>query len=435
MLKTYYEPEKFLSFLKHREKGFQEVMSEAGAIVSDIEIRGEAALLEYVRKFDGFNASSASDLLVKSREVERAYSLAGGSFIKSIKRAAKNVEAFHREQMKRRSGFICRKKGLVSGEKILPVQRAGVYIPGGRAAYPSSAIMNVMPAIAAGVPEIIAATPPSAGGDINPYTLAALGIAGVSRIYRMGGAHAVAAMAFGAGVARVDKITGPGNAYVAAAKLLIQQKTNTGIDSVAGPTEVVIIIDSRADPVFAAADMLSQAEHGGDSMAVLISVSKAAAESTMREVARQSELSPRKEIIKKCLEENGAVIMVKSMKKALELSDRIAPEHLGLHVIDPWEKMSRIKNAGAVFLGGYSPESAGDYFAGPNHVLPTAGRAVCSSSLGVDDFLKRMNFVCSERSWLIKSSEDIIRLAEAEGLNAHAEAVRLRTNKKKGRKK
>lgn len=435
MLKTYYEPEKFLSFLKHREKGFQNVMSEAGGIVSDIEIRGEAALLEYVRRFDGFNASSASDLLVKSREVERAYSLAGKGFIQSIKRAAKNVEAFHREQMKRRSGFICRKKGLVSGEKILPVQRAGVYIPGGRAAYPSSAVMNIIPAKVAGVPEIIAATPPSAGGDINPYTLAALGIAGVSRIYRMGGAHAVAAMAFGAGLARVDKITGPGNAYVAAAKLLIQQKTNTGIDSVAGPTEVVIIADSRADPVFAAADMLSQAEHGGDSMAVLISVSKSAAENTMGEIARQSELSPRKEIIKKCLEENGAVIMVKSMKKALELSDRIAPEHLGLHVRNPWEKMSRIKNAGAVFLGGYSPESAGDYFAGPNHVLPTAGRAVYSSPLGVDDFLKRMNFMCSDRSWLVKSSGDIIRLAEAEGLYAHAGAVRLRTKKKKGSKK
>ena len=424
-----------MNFLENREKSFQDVIKKAAGIVSGIESGGERALLEYVLKFDGFRAGSVSDLLVKRREIDNAYRLAGKSFIQSMKKAVKNVESFHREQMKRRSGFVSVKKGLTTGERLLPVERVGVYIPGGSAAYPSSAVMNVIPARTAGVPEIIAATPPSAGGAVNPYTLSALGLAGVSRIYKMGGAHAVAAMAFGAGMARVHKITGPGNAYVAAAKLLIQQRTNVGIDSVAGPTEVVIIADGRAAPAFAAADMLAQAEHGGDSMPVLITASRAAAGKIRAEISRQAGLSPRREIINKCLRDNAAVIILKSMKRALELSDRIAPEHLGLHVEKPWEIMARVRNAGAVFLGGYSPETAGDYFAGPNHVLPTSGRAVYSSPLGVDDFLKRINFLHSDRTWIEKSSADIIRIAEAEGLYAHAEAVRLRLKQKKGRKK
>ncbi len=435
MVKTYYGPEEFLRFLANREKGFRDVMAKAVGIVSGIESRGERALLEYVLKFDGLKAGSVSDLLVKRDEIESAYSLAGRDFLRSIKKAVKNVEGFHKEQMTRRTGFISVKKGLTTGERVLPVGKAGVYIPGGRAAYPSSAVMNVVPARVAGVPEIIAATPPSPGGGIDPYTLSALGLAGVSRIYKMGGAHAIAAMAFGAGVPRVHRITGPGNAYVAAAKLLVQQRTNVGIDSVAGPTEVAIIADGGADAAFVAADLLAQAEHGGDSMAVLITTSKAAMEKIRAEVLRQADLSPRKEIIKKCLKDNAALILMKSMKRALELSDRIAPEHLGLHVKNPGGMMERVKNAGAVFLGGYSPESAGDYFAGPNHVLPTSGRAVYSSPLGVDDFLKRMNIVHSDRSWLERSSGDIIRIAEAEGLSAHAEAVRIRITRKKGRNK
>ncbi len=433
MIKIYCDTGKFLKDFEKKKQGFRNVILEAEAIVSDIESRKERALLEYVLKFDGLKAGAVSELLVGKKELDRAYSKAGKKFIQSMKKARKNIRDFHERQMKTRSGFVLEKKGLAAGERLIPVQRAGVYIPGGKGAYPSSVLMNVIPAMVAGVPEIIAAAPPSDGGRINHYTLAAFRLAGVDRIYMMGGAHAIAAMAFGAGMRRVNKIAGPGSAYVSAAKLIAAQRTNVGIDAVAGPTEVLIIADAKADAGFAAADMLSQAEHGCDSTALLVTTSRVMADKVVREIRRQARLSPRKEIIQSSVGANSAVAVVKSLKAAVELSDIIAPEHLGLHVENPMRLLGRVKNAGAVFLGGYSPESAGDYFAGPNHVLPTSGNAVHSSALGVDDFLKRINFIYSDKSWLEASSSHIIRIAEAEGFYAHAEAVRIRIKQKKGK--
>lgn len=433
-MRTFNRAEELLEFIAGRQRGFRKILEEADVIVSGVEARGERALLEYALKFDGLRAESAAGLLVPESEIKKACGSVGSGFLASLEKAVKNVGRFHREQLKRRKGFAIRKNGFEAGELVLPVESAGLYIPGGKAAYPSSAVMNAVPAKVAGVRRIIAATPPSPDGKVNPFTLAALHASGVSRIYRMGGAHAVAAMAFGAGIPRVRKIAGPGSAYVAAAKLLVQQKTSVGIDSPAGPTEVVLIADSGAEPSFVSADLVAQAEHGPDSMSVLISTSISAAKRITKEAETRAEASPRKKIIEKCLEENSAWVVVNNLSEALALSDRIAPEHLGLHIKEPGAALPRVRNAGAVFLGGYSPESAGDYFAGPNHVLPTSGRAVYSSPLGVDDFLKRTNYLHSGKQWLSKASGDIIRLAEAEGLYAHAEAVRVRMAGKKGEK-
>ncbi len=434
MVKKYEDIEKFLESLDKREAGFKEILSRCDCIVSAVQDRGEEALLQYIREFDGLRAGCVGELLVGDDEFGEALASVDKGFVESMRKAVANVEAFHREQKKRIRGFSIEKQGLITGEKIIPVQCAGVYVPGGKGAYPSSVIMNVIPARVAGVPEITAATPPGDDGRVNRFTLAAFALSGIKKVYKMGGAQAIAAMAFGVGMPRAQKIAGPGNAYVSAAKLLVQQKTNVGIDSVAGPTEVVIIADGNANPGFIAADLLSQAEHGGDSMPILITTSAGVADRTLAAIHKQLECSPRARIIAECLKANAAFVIVKSMKEAVELSDLIAPEHLGLHVREPWRLFELIRNAGAVFLGGYSPESAGDYFAGPNHVLPTAGRAVFASALGVNDFLKRVNFVCSDEVWLGKAARHIIKIAEAEGFHAHAEAVRLRTDKKKGKR-
>ena len=409
--------------LKRSPNNYSEYESTVNDILADVRERGDQALFEYTLKFDRF-ALNEDNIRVTRAEIEEAYGLLDDGLLDIIRRSADNIRAFHKKQL-RSSWFDAKEDGTILGMKMTPIGRAGVYVPGGKAAYPSSVLMNVIPAKVAGVGEIIMTTPPGLDGKVNPGTLAAADIAGVDAIYKAGGAQAVGAMAFGTrSVPKVDKLTGPGNIFVALAKKAVYGYV--GIDSIAGPSEILVLADGTANPKYVAADLLSQAEHDELASAILITTSQELA----RQVSEQAdaftrELS-RKDIIQKSLDNYGYILLADSMEEAVDAANEIASEHLEILTANPFEVMTKIRNAGAIFLGEYSSEPLGDYFAGPNHILPTNGTAKFFSPLNVDDFMKKTSIISYSREALGKVHRDIETFAESEGLTAHANSIRVR---------
>ena len=391
------------------------------AIIADVRKNRDSALFAYTEKFDGAKLSS---LRVSEKEIEAAVESVDPQLLEVMSEAAQNIADYHEKQI-RHDYSMMEKDGVVLGQRVLPLERVGVYVPGGTAAYPSTVLMDTVPARLAGVKEIIMVTPPGKDGRISPNILAAAYIAGVSRIYKVGGAQAIAALAYGTeSIPAVDKIVGPGNAYVAEAKK--QVFGQVGIDMVAGPSEVLIIADGKSDPRFVAADLLSQAEHDRMASAVLITDSRELAEQVRDEIEAQLKTLEREEIARASIDNNGKIIVTENLRKAAEVSNRIAPEHLELCMDDPFAFLSLITNAGSVFLGRWNPEPVGDYFAGPNHTLPTMGTARFYSPLGVDDFVKKMQFSYFTKDALARDAMKISMFARSEGLTAHARAVEIR---------
>ena len=394
------------------------VVSSVKEIIAGVISRGDIALREYTEKFDGC-AIDAFEVPVAA--IEAAVRETGEEFIGVMERAARNIEAFHRNQI--RQGFIMTPgDGIVLGQRILPLERVGIYIPGGTAAYPSCLLMNCIPAKLAGVSEIILATPPSKSGGVNTAILAAAKIAGVSRVFSIGGAQAIAALAYGTqSVPRVDKVVGAGNAYVAEAKR--QVFGVVGIDMIAGPSDILVIADNNANPYLVAADMLSQCEHGADSIAVLLTDSEKLASEVRGAIEEQLEALPRKDVARESVERNGKIVVAESIEQAFMISNELAPEHLEIFLGEPFLYLDRVRNAGSVFLGGNTPEALGDYYAGPNNTIPTSGTARFSSPLSVDDFVKKSSFTYYSADSLRKAGNDIVEFAHKEGLTAHALSV------------
>lgn len=400
--------------------------SAVAEIIETVKKGGDEALFSYTEKFDHCKMD-ASHIRVTREEIDEAYQKVDADFVEVMKKSAANIRAFHEKQL-RNSWFDPKPDGTILGMKILPIAIAGVYVPGGKAAYPSSVLMNVLPAKVAGVERIIMTTPPGADGKVNPGTLVAAHIAGVDEIYKVGGAQAIAAMAFGTqSIPKVDKITGPGNIFVALAKKACFGYVS--IDSIAGPSEILVIADETANPRYVAADLLSQAEHDELASAILITTSKTLADQVSIEVDRFVANLSRREIIEKSLNNYGYILMVDSLDEAADTANEIASEHLEILTKDPFAMMTKIRNAGAIFLGEYSSEPLGDYFAGPNHVLPTNGTARFFSPLNVDDFLKKTSIISYSRPALEKIHQDIECFAENEGLTAHANSIRVRFEK------
>lgn len=398
-------------------------------ILADVKENGDAALLRYCEKFDGASAADGFALEVSEAEFEAAFEAVGPKLVGVMERAAANIRAFHEKQV--RNSFIVNtddRPGVLMGQKVVPLDKAGLYVPGGTAAYPSSVLMNAIPAKIAGVKEIVMVTP-SKGGTVNPVILAAARIAGVTRIFKVGGAQAIAALAYGTEtIPRVDKITGPGNAYVAEAKK--QVFGQVAIDMIAGPSEILVVADGTCNPKYVAADMLSQAEHDKMASAVLVTDSQALAEAVSAELERQLSLLPREEIARASIDDYGKIIVADDLHAAIEIANEIAPEHLELCVDNPFDYLDEIRHAGSVFLGKNCPEALGDYFAGPNHTLPTSGTARFSSPLSVDDFVKKYQYSYYTLDALQQVAEDVAAFAESEGLTAHARSVTLRCGKK-----
>lgn len=410
-------PEQILS---QRDVAYVSVEESVKKVLNDVSERGDAALREYELRFDGVQID---DFAVTAEEIDAAVAAVGAEYIRILKRAAANIERFHRAQI--RSDFSMNYDGITVGERFIAVQSAGLYVPGGTARYPSSVLMNCVPAKLAGVQNIIICTPPSKDGRIPDGILAAAKVAGADKVYKVGGAQAIAAMAYGTeSIPKVDKIVGPGNVYVATAKKLVQGIC--GIDMIAGPSEILVIADETANADWLAADLLSQAEHDKLASAIMITDSEALATAVSAAVEKRLEKLPRREIAAESIKNNGKIIITESIMQAAELSDRIAPEHLELAVARPEKLLEQIKNAGSVFLGHYTPEATGDYMAGTNHTLPTGGTARFSSPLGVDDFIKKTQFIKMSREALENYYRDIAAFAESEGLNAHAESVKAR---------
>ncbi|CQR51345.1 histidinol dehydrogenase [Paenibacillus riograndensis] len=414
------------------EYGTPEQNKAVKEIVADIKQEGDAALLRYTERFDGA-ALTAAGLRVTEEELQAAYGRVEESFVTAIRAAAANIRAFHARQ-KRNSWMDLQPDGTILGQIIRPLKRVGVYVPGGKAAYPSSVLMNVIPAQIAGVPEIVMVTPPSTGGTegIDPYILVAAAEAGVNEIYRVGGAQAIAALAFGtASIAPVDKICGPGNIYVALAKREVYGAVD--IDSIAGPSEIVVLADDTAEAAYVAADLLSQAEHDEMASAILVTPSQRLAEAVAAEVERQLRELPREAIARASVDNYGAIIVVDSLAEGISVVNRLAPEHLEIVTEDPMGLLGSIENAGAVFLGPYSSEPVGDYFAGPNHIIPTNGTARFSSPVDVDDFIKKSSLIYYSKEALLQDGATIIELARREGLEGHARAIEIRLqNEAKG---
>lgn len=391
-------------------------------IVNEVRARGDDAVFEFTRKIDGTELDT-KNILVDKNEIDDAEKIIEREIKNALDRAAANIKRFHEEQMPR-SWITYRDHGSILGQTIVPLERVGIYVPGGTAAYPSSVLMNAIPARVAGVGEIIMCVP-SKGGAVNPNVLYAAKLAGVDRIYKIGGAQAIAAMAFGtATIPRVDKITGPGNIFVTLAKKEVYGHCD--IDMLAGPSEILIIADESADPKYAAADMLSQAEHDPLSCSIVIATDVELAHKIAVEVERQLKELPRREIAQAAIDRNGLIISARSLDEAIDFANTSAPEHLELLVKEPFTVLPKIKNAGAIFLGAYSPEPLGDYLAGPNHVLPTGGTARYFSVLNVETFLRRVSVISYSRKALLEAADDIERLARAEGLEAHARAIKER---------
>lgn len=410
-------PEQIVS---QRDVAYVSVEESVKKVLNDVSERGDAALREYELRFDGVQID---DFAVTAEEIDAAVAAVGAEYVRILKRAAANIERFHRAQI--RSDFSMNYDGITVGERFIPVQSAGLYVPGGTARYPSSVLMNCVPAKLAGVQNIIICTPPSKDGRIPDGILAAAKVAGADKVYKVGGAQAIAAMAYGTeSIPKVDKIVGPGNVYVATAKKLVQGIC--GIDMIAGPSEILVIADETANADWLAADLLSQAEHDKLASAIMITDSEALATAVSAAVEKRLEKLPRREIAAESIKNNGKIIITESIMQAAELSDRIAPEHLELAVARPEKLLEQIKNAGSVFLGHYTPEATGDYMAGTNHTLPTGGTARFSSPLGVDDFIKKTQFIKMSKEALENYYLDIAAFAESEGLNAHAESVKAR---------
>lgn len=391
-------------------------------IVGDVRRDGDEAVIKYTKLIDR-TEFTPEEFVVTEAEYEAAYQEADPAVVESLRKAAENVRRYHQEQ-KPNSWMTYRDKGSILGQSVIPLDRVGIYVPGGTAAYPSSVIMNAMPAVVAGVKEIIMMVPPK-NGKINPYVLVAAKEAGVSKIFKIGGAQAIAAMAFGTEtIPRVDKITGPGNIFVTLAKKAVYGHCD--IDMLAGPSEILIVADKTADPAYTAADMLSQAEHDMLASSIVITDSLELAEKVAVEAEKQLKVLPREEITRASLDRNGMIIITEDIMQAVELANVSAPEHMEVLTEQPFQLLPYIRHAGAVFLGAYSPEPLGDYFAGPNHVLPTGGTARYYSVLNVETFMKRTSIISYTQEQLDAVSDDVIRLAEAEGLQAHANAVKLR---------
>ncbi len=392
-------------------------------IVNDIKNNGDEAFFKYTKNFDNVEINK-SNVLVTKEEIDYAYSKVDSKLIEVIRHSAKRIKAFH-EKQKRISWIEPEKGGELLGQLILPLASAGVYVPGGKAAYPSSVLMNVIPAKVAGVEKIIMITPPGKDGKISSNTIVSAIEAGVTHIYKGGGAQAIAALAFGTeSIPKTDKIVGPGNIYVALAKRCVFGYV--GLDSVAGPSEILIIADKTANPIYVAADLLSQAEHDELASSVLITTNTKLAEKVNYEVEKQTEFLERKEIIKKSLDNYGAIIVVDNINSAVSLCNKIAPEHLEICTEEPFFILPKIRNAGAVFLGNYTPEPLGDYMAGPNHVLPTSGTAKFFSPLSVDDFIKKSSILSFSKEAFERLGDDVIKFAQAEGLTAHANSIKVR---------
>ncbi len=407
-------------FESRRIRLAEEVDKVVAGILGDIRDHDDHALMTYTLQFDRVDLK-AIGIQVPEHELKKAFNALPEDLRATLQKARDNIRSFHQKGLPQ-SWMAWETDQVVLGQRVLPLERVGVYVPGGRAAYPSSLLMGVVPAQVAGVKEIIVTTPCGPKGRVNSTILAAAHLLGIEKVYRIGGAQAIAAMAYGTDtVPRVDKIIGPGNIYVATAKKMLYGQC--GIDMVAGPSEVVIIADETADPAHAAADLLAQAEHDPLASSILITCDEKCARNVKVEAAKQTAALPRREIIETSLEKYGGIILADGLDACAELSNQLAPEHLGLHVGDPWGLLGKITNAGAVFLGPYSPEAVGDYWAGPNHVLPTNGSARFFSPLRTSDFLKTSSVVYYSKTALQKNGADIVRFARSEGLEAHAQAI------------
>ena len=421
-----------IKILKYNEVDNNEIFSRVKnsinveAIVTDIinnvRTNGDKALYEYCEKFDKAQLSS---LLVSEEEIDEAFSLVEPQFIEILKKAAANIRKFHEKQV-RNSFIINDENGIVIGQKVIPVDRAGLYVPGGTAAYPSTVLMDSIPAKIAGCKEVVMVTPPSADGKVNPVILAAAKVAGIDKIFKVGGAQAIAALAYGTeSVPKVDKIVGPGNAFVAEAKKQVYGVVS--IDMIAGPSEILIVADGKTNPKHAAADLLSQAEHDKLASAVLVTDSMKLAVAVQNELEVQIPQLLRSEIARTSIDNNGKIIVADDLMKAIEISNEIAPEHLELCIDNPFDYLDSIRHAGSIFMGRNCPEALGDYFAGPNHTLPTSGTAKFSSPLSVDDFVKKTQYTYYTKDALNRVAKDVAFFAEKEGLTAHAKSAIIRT--------
>ena len=421
-----------IRILKYGEVSNQEIFARAeptvnvseivSGIIQEVRCRGDAALLEYTRKFDKAELSS---LQVTEEEFQEALSSFDPKLKQVLQRAAANISKFHSRQ-KRNSFILSDEDGIVMGQKVIPIDRAGLYVPGGTAAYPSTVLMDALPAKIAGVKEVVMVTPPNAQGKINPAILAAARIAGVDKIFKVGGAQAIAALAYGTeSIPKVDKIVGPGNAFVAEAKRQVYGKV--AIDMIAGPSEILIVSDGKTNPRHVAADLLSQAEHDKLASAVLVTDSIELAKAVQAELEIQIPMLERAEIARASIDNNGKIIVADNLNKAIEIANEIAPEHLELCVEQPFDYLSKVRHAGSVFMGRNCPEALGDYLAGPNHTLPTSGTAKFSSPLSVDDFVKKMQYTYFTREALAGVAEDVAYFARTEGLTGHAKSALIRT--------
>lgn len=409
--------------LKRSPNNYSQYEDTVNEIIDNVKKNGDKAVFDYTLKFDKY-ALTPENIKVTRAEIEEAYTKLDADLIEVIKASAENIRAFHQKQL-RNSWFDSKEDGTILGMKITPIAKVGVYVPGGKAAYPSSVLMNVVPAKVAGVGEVIMTTPPSADGKINPGTLVAADIAGVDTIYKVGGAQAIAALAFGTqSIPKVDKITGPGNIFVALAKKAVYGYVS--IDSIAGPSEILVLADETATPRYVAADLLSQAEHDELASAILITTSRQLAEQVSAEVDSFTAALSRREIIQKSLDNYGYILLAQTMEDAIEAANEIASEHLEILTKNPFDTMTHIRNAGAIFLGEYSSEPLGDYFAGPNHILPTNGTAKFFSPVNVDDFIKKTSIISYSKEALERVHNKIELFAKSEGLTAHANSIKVR---------
>lgn len=409
--------------LKRSPNNYTGYADKVQAIIDDVRERGDEALFEMTKRFDGADLN-ADNIRVTQAEIDEAYTLVDASLIEVIRKAMTNIRVYH-EKQRQYGWFDTTPDGTIFGQKVTPLQSTGVYVPGGKAAYPSSVLMNVIPAKVAGVEKIVMVTPPGKDGKVNPGTLVAANEAGADEIYKVGGAQAIAALAFGtASVPKVDKIVGPGNIYVALAKKAVYGYVS--IDSIAGPSEILVIADETANPRYVAADLLSQAEHDELASAILVTTSEKLAGEVQKEIEGFTQVLSRKAIIEKSLENYGHILIASSIDEAVEIANAIASEHLEIVTANPFEVMTKIRNAGAIFIGENSSEPLGDYFAGPNHILPTNGTAKFFSPLSVDDFVKKSSIIYYSREALAAKKDDIIQFAKAESLTAHANSIAVR---------
>ena len=409
--------------LKRSPNHYGEFIDRVNDIIDNVRTNGDAAIFDYTKRFDGAEIN-VSNILVTKEEIEEAYTLVDPELVDVIRKALVNIREYH-EKQRQYSWFDSKPNGTMLGQKVSPLASAGVYVPGGKAVYPSSVLMNVIPAKVAGVGKIVMVTPPGKDGKVNPNTLVAANEAGADEIYKVGGAQAIAALAFGTeSIPKVDKIVGPGNIYVALAKKAVYGYVS--IDSIAGPSEILVLADETANPRYVAADLLSQAEHDELASAILVTTSKELAEAVSAEVNKFIAELSRKEIMSKSIENYGYILVAESMQDAIDAANEIASEHLEIMTKNPFEVMTKIQNAGAIFIGEYSSEPLGDYFAGPNHILPTNGTAKFFGPLSVDDFVKKSSIIYYSREALEPIHKDIIKFATSEQLTAHANSIKVR---------